>query len=556
VWHEELLFWLGVDSQSGNQYALIIASNGYWAFDGTLLYGAGTLAPVVTITNVGTGYGADPVVTVGGGTGAGATFTVTRTGGQIIAGQITNAGTGYVLADGIGSLTSILLTNPGAGGANGTFALGIAGGGGAGAAATFVVAGGIVTNIFITNGGAGYTTTPTFSFAASAGLVGATCSVGISVAPATLPLVFTGGGGTGAAGTISLMPFGVTGLALESYQQRIWIVKDNKIIYSAPSSFIDFSSYNGGGIITSTDSFLTASYINVFQSNGFLYYIADSSIGYISGVNTSGSPVVTTFSNVNVDPQVGSFWRDSMSAFSKNILLANNYGIHAIVGGSVQKISENVNGCFQVPITQYTANFSPSAVQMVLFGEHCWGLLLPQLIDPTTMLPTTDTALGRVMNILICWNGKSWFTATQSLDMTKVDTFEFDSIITAYATNGLNIFVAFTNTSSTIPQALVSRLWDTPSYLETKRSLRLMGLLQSPNTSAPAVNVYVDNENSGRLYPLGALTDPQYLAVPQKRFRLNVEQTGYLSGLTILTSEANLTFQSFLLLTQQYSTDL
>ncbi|MER8394089.1 phage tail sheath subtilisin-like domain-containing protein [Mesorhizobium sp. M1340] len=65
---------------------------------------------------------------------------------------------------------------PGAGGTNGTFPLAFTGGTGSGAAGTFTVAGGALTAITITAAGR-YTVAPTFSFAASANLVGAASAV-------------------------------------------------------------------------------------------------------------------------------------------------------------------------------------------------------------------------------------------------------------------------------------------------------------------------------------------------------------------------------------------
>lgn len=68
------------------------------------------------------------------------------------------------------------ITAPGNGGANGTFALAFTGGTGAGAAGTFTVTAGALTAVNITNPGS-YTVAPTLSFAASAGLAGATATV-------------------------------------------------------------------------------------------------------------------------------------------------------------------------------------------------------------------------------------------------------------------------------------------------------------------------------------------------------------------------------------------
>jgi hypothetical protein len=64
----------------------------------------------------------------------------------------------------------------GAGGTNGTFDIAFSGGGGSGAAGRFTVAGGSLVSIQITASGADYATPPAMSFAASAGLAGASAT--------------------------------------------------------------------------------------------------------------------------------------------------------------------------------------------------------------------------------------------------------------------------------------------------------------------------------------------------------------------------------------------
>lgn len=76
----------------------------------------------------------------------------------------------------VSGLVDPLVTAPGTGGTDGTFALAFTGGTGSGAAGTFTVVDGAVTALAITDPGA-YTVKPTLAFTASANLVGATASV-------------------------------------------------------------------------------------------------------------------------------------------------------------------------------------------------------------------------------------------------------------------------------------------------------------------------------------------------------------------------------------------
>jgi hypothetical protein len=180
----------------------------------------------VTLTSGGSGYTAPPLVSITGGNGSGATaFTrlaaTSVAGIRLGAGHGFKTGTGYPLAfsgDGTGAagtydvdsnnaVTHLVLTSggngytsppsitfpdlgsapgvtatavltsgsvtslnllAGSGWTNGTgYALGLSGGNGTGAAGTFDVIGGAVTNVVVTSGGANYTVLPTVSFSAA-----------------------------------------------------------------------------------------------------------------------------------------------------------------------------------------------------------------------------------------------------------------------------------------------------------------------------------------------------------------------------------------------------
>ena len=97
-----------------------------------------------------------------------------------------------------------------------------------------------------------------------------------------------------ATATVSVMPFGTQGTNVETYQGRVWVFNGPLGQFTAPGSATDFSTADGGGSFTSSDSFLKVAYIQAVQTNGFLFLIADSSMNYISGVATSGSPPTTT----------------------------------------------------------------------------------------------------------------------------------------------------------------------------------------------------------------------------------------------------------------------
>lgn len=281
------------------------------------------------------------------------------------------------------------------------------------------------------------------------------------------------GGGT--------MPSGIGGTAIEVYAGRIWIANSATIYYSAPGSLVLFGS-SGGGNFTSSDSFLRVNFIELKQSNGFLYLVADSSINYISGVSTSGSPAVTTFTNQNLDPEVGTPWPGTVGVLNRNIVFANSFGVHISYGGAVSKISEKLDGVYNT-VTNF-GSFVPSAAKANLYGKKIWVLLLP-IIDPIT---------GQQATKFFCWNGKIWWAASQSRDVIFIATQEINSVLTAWGTDGQRLFSLFQTPSDSFTKIAQSKLWDRPGYEFYKYASRFFGVLKYYSNVSPDLTISIDNE--------------------------------------------------------------
>ena len=387
-------------NQYGSKYAMIVANqtDGYWLWDGTIFYGPGTLAPVVTITNVGSGY-TTATASVSGGSGGGATFTVQVSGGVVTGITITNPGSGWAASDVV----------------------------------TMTIAG-------------------THSVLATA--------------------------------TVLLMPRALGGTAVETYAGHVWVVKGAVNTWSAPGSVQDFSSANGGGNYTSSDSWLRVSYTQLISTNGFLYLVGDSSISYISGVQTSGSPAVTSFSLQNADPEVGTIWPNTVEVFGRNIVLANSFGAHISYGAAVTKISEALDGVYNtVPLANF-GTLVPSSAKANIFGKKVWMFLLP-IIDPIS---------GTQTNKLFMWNGKIWWAATQDIPLTFIQTQEINSVLLAWGTNGSSVYQLFAQPSTAVNKVVQSKLWAVGGIFMEKDTGRLWVLAQYYTVGNPNLVISIDNE--------------------------------------------------------------
>lgn len=600
-----------VCSQSGGDY-LVIANNNttndYWLWDGSLLYSAGTLSPVIDILSGGSAYVSQPTITAFGGSGTGATFSASIVSGAVANIQVTNPGSGYLAGQvvqlqfsGGGAQTGAILEAvlsagvidyinviAGGSGYTDTPAVNITGGGGSGSVATATISGGVVTAVTVTNGGSGYTSTPTVSlvvgsgatataavsggavtgftvtatgsgyvnppnviitggggtgatgkavltggsvtsitvvyggtgytssptvvisagsgadaqpFLSAGGISGVTVVNGGTGFNGTPTLTFVGGGGTGAAATavmsggsiasvsvsaagtgytstpavevqsglnsaamatVELMPFGVSGNAAETYQEQVWLVhpfstgsaqNGGTVLASAPESVTDFSTSGGGVLYKSRSRYLRNRYVNIRQSNGYLYPLGDSSVDVISGVTTSSTTGLTTFSNQNTDPQTGCAWRDTAADYGRTILFGNALGVYGVYGGSVARISEKIDQLiYQIFQAATYTGVTPSGAVAMLFGTKCYFELCT-ITDPFT---------GNQRPVMLGWTEKDWFVASQSIDLTFIATQEVNSVCTAWGTDGTAIYPLFQSPSTALTKIISTKAFGGP----------------------------------------------------------------------------------------------
>lgn len=631
-------------SQWASKYISFVnqQDNGYWLWDGTNLFTAGTLGPIVNITNSGLKYTTAPtfaLTTTGAGTGA--TFSGTVLDGSLTQVLVTNPGTGFAVGDlsiltitgggsdntakahvtintASGGISGAFTTAPGKGYATADYVTFT--GGGASREATIVPnvgPGGAIEGLTVVDPGVGYTSAPTLAMHTSGGSgwtgfatistgqiativlddagtgykipptvtiigdgTGATAQASINVSGQvtaitvlnggqnyTKALVQISGGNNAADATISLMPFGVSGTTIETYQSHVWIGSNSlnipKVIFSATDDPGDFNPSDGGGAFPATDAFLRVAYHRLVQSNGFLYLIADSSMNYVSGVQTD-STGKTTLSNLNVDPQIGTPWPSSVQVFSRNVVFANSFGIHVSYGGAVQKISQPLDGVYNTVITATPPLDASSAVASI-FGIQVYMLLLP-IIDPYT---------GQKVNKLLIWDGKKWFTSDQEVQLTYIATQEINSVLNAWGTDGTSLYPLFQTPSIGFQKVVQSKLWANPGYLFKKAVTHLAGIVNFYNTSGD-LTIILDNESGGHstiaaveaggavwtnqsgvvvtwvnasaqivTWPVAGLSliGPQYAS-----------QNGTLMGMTITTTAADLAIVSMLQLQQLYET--
>jgi hypothetical protein len=558
-------------SQWNRTYVIIVSkqTNGYWLWDGTTTYSAGSIGAVI-VTNGGNGYySGGPVVSVYGGFGGGASLSAIVSGGQITSIAILNPGMGYHAND-TPSITIVGGTAAGAGGSIsvswtqssvGDNSEGIIWSAGILSASVQSVGSNYVnpiiafnyTNFFNDTAFPAVVTGPILTLTTNPSSIGSLQSVVVtnpgqlvyvqnsSTVIANLVSFSVTSSVAQASASLEMMPFGIQGTTAEVYQGYVWVANGSTIFYSAPGSPINFGINSGGGNFISGDPFLRVNYVRLVNANGFLYLVADSSMNYISGVQTTGSTVLTTtFTNQNADPEVGTPYPQSVLTDGVSVVLANVWGIHGTRGATFDKISDPLDGVYNTAPSVFNGQ-QISAAKAIIYGKKCWIALVP-VLDPIT---------GAASTKMFMLNDKKWFAATQSVPVTFIGTNEVNGNLTAWGTNGTVISPLFAAPSTSIAGIIQSKFWDHPGGYElVKASSRFFSLWKYQTASLPSVTLTIDavqptsaasltTQTSYSVTLGGPSASGYWLSPPQA-----IAQQGGLVGFTMKTNEADVTLIS------------
>jgi hypothetical protein len=424
----------------------------------------------LTITNPGSGYVSAPSVTFSGGGGSGANIAAVVGSGLVTGITITEAGSGYTTAPTItfsgggggsgaaavaGPLTfakgalGILVVNGGSGysnSSNTTVTIGAAPPGGTNATATSIVFGNSVTGIVVTNPGAGYTTAPTVTI-----------------------------GGTGSNASATALVTTNVNTDISSFQGRTWISQGRTVFYSAADTYNDFVSVSAGSIVI-TDDTLHSNISVLLSANNFLYVFGDDSINVFSDVRV-GTNGVTSFTNTNVSASTGSTYNNGIFPYFRSLLFINQYGIFALVGATVTKISEALDGI--IPLIDFT---QPISGGQVLINNILCAAFNCYYQDPT---------LG-TRPIQLVFFDKKWFITSQGT-IKYVNPVATANKLWLYGTGGSDLYKLYNDSGSAISSTVKSALWPMEDTIRDKQALKF-GIEATLSVSGSLL-VTVDSEN-------------------------------------------------------------
>jgi hypothetical protein len=163
---------------------------------------------------------------------------------------------------------------------------------------------------------------------------------------------------------------------------------------------------NGALIQRIVDPSLRGQVTRLLSANSYLYVFGKTSITVISGVyiQPGASPPAPSFTMTTLQSLVGTDQPASVVPFDRSILFANKYGIWAITGSSVERISKDIDGTFQ-----YLSFASP------ICGGQCEVLNIQQA--SFLLNQANDPVFGNRNIVASFFDGK-WWLANYSLTGT------------------------------------------------------------------------------------------------------------------------------------------
>jgi hypothetical protein len=250
------------------------------------------------------------------------------------------------------------------------------------------------------------------------------------------------------------MPSGLPGIyGMEVYSSRLWVIGKDVVSFSAPSNGADFSTANGGGSFGYFGDRLVYSFMDIVASAGYLYLFGDSSVDAINNVTLIGTPgqlaepVTTDFNYFNVDPQVGQRFPRPVGRLGRYFITFTGAGLSILQGGESVPIGDKVTNIWNtLDTSQYLPTFAPANI----FGFRVM-LLNGRFTDP----------FGVTRSLLLMFHptkgNEFWSVASQGLELTNIGTYEQDSTLTPYGTDGHSLYRLFAKPSTTLLKRLSTK---------------------------------------------------------------------------------------------------
>jgi hypothetical protein len=323
---------------------------------------------------------------------------------------------------------------------------------------------------------------------------GSVPAVGVTITGAT-------SGATGVVVTATASAPPTAGTAIMVYAGRVWVSSGRTVQFSGPADYTAASWYIsvGSGSFVITDNTLKSDIRQLIAANGYGYIFGDTSIDVISNlyIPTGAIPPTPIFTRTNINPQIGSPYPQSVFTVDRVVMFFNRFGVHALAGVEVQRVSKDIDTLIQ------QLDLSGGALSVSGSTGLCNNLLTVQFLVHW-LDPMVSTSLARA-TMISNFDGR-WFLYDPVLPATHVPQ-TICSVVqggvsySALVTNGKNVAnfqslidFNYQGADTQMQRTFQTALWDMGGSVYTKQAM-ILGLEGNVINVNFSLSAEVDNEN-------------------------------------------------------------
>ena len=368
----------------------------------------------------------------------------------------------------------------------------------------FVKQGGLSPNIHVTAGGGAYSSAPAVSFTGGSGS-GATATavmtgsgstqsvVAVTLtnpgtgykATDTITVVFTP---SGATATVVVWPF-ISGTTLDVFAGRVWTANGRVLSFTGTAGYDDVNPANAAGSTTLLDNDLAHTITVLRNRNNYLYIFGDQSVRQIGSITVQSS--VTLFTPLTLASDIGTSYGMTVQSYNRLTLFANRQGVYGIFGASVKKISDDLDGIFQ--LTNFSQQLSSALNDLTNIHVYC---LLLQYLDP----------VQGARSIICVYQNDEWFVVSQGNGLLAITSVPLGANATTqfetFGSSGADVTQLLNNTAIAVSVLFKTALSYNKNLIQSKKLIRA-GVAVTSQT-AQNFNFIVETENTAFTYVLSA----------------------------------------------------
>src|SRR5208283_1948240 len=110
----------------------------------------------------------------------------------------------------------------------------------------------------------------------------------------------------------------------------------------------DFLAADASGALIISDADLIHAITALRSLDNYLFIMGDQSVKQIGNISLDSSGLVTLFTILTLSSDQGTIYKKSCISYNRVFLFANQNGIYAVFGSSVQKVSADMDGIFKL----------------------------------------------------------------------------------------------------------------------------------------------------------------------------------------------------------------